>query len=133
MRECSTKSFTFYGIQMFNFVFTRIHNFRQLNPIQNLTVCMIYFNITVPFKPLKFRFFDYNHGRIFNFSYTCYIPRRLSFLALISIIKYGEEYKLRGVSLCSLLHPLDQWYSTFFVRVPPDIIYLLLCTPKVGV
>jgi hypothetical protein len=25
---------------------------------------------------------------------------------------------------------LDQWYSTFFVRVPPDIISLQLCTPK---
>jgi hypothetical protein len=28
-------------------------------------------------------------------------------------------------------NPLDQWYSTFFVRVPPDIISLQLCTPKV--
>jgi hypothetical protein len=26
---------------------------------------------------------------------------------------------------------LDQWYSTFFVRLPPDIISLQLCTPKV--
>jgi hypothetical protein len=26
---------------------------------------------------------------------------------------------------------IDQWYSNFFVRVPPDIIYLQLCTPKV--
>jgi hypothetical protein len=26
---------------------------------------------------------------------------------------------------------LDQWYSTFFVRVPADIISLQLCTPKV--
>jgi hypothetical protein len=25
----------------------------------------------------------------------------------------------------------EQWYSTFFARVPPDIIYLQLCTPKV--
>jgi hypothetical protein len=25
---------------------------------------------------------------------------------------------------------LDQWYSTVFVRVPPDIISLQLCTPK---
>jgi hypothetical protein len=24
---------------------------------------------------------------------------------------------------------IDQWYSTIFVRVPPDIIYLQLCTP----
>jgi hypothetical protein len=28
-------------------------------------------------------------------------------------------------------HALEQWYSTFFVRVPPDIISLQLCTPKV--
>jgi hypothetical protein len=27
--------------------------------------------------------------------------------------------------------PLAQWYSTFFVRVPPDIISLQHCTPKV--
>jgi hypothetical protein len=26
---------------------------------------------------------------------------------------------------------VDQWYSTFFVRVPPDIISLQHCTPKV--
>jgi hypothetical protein len=26
---------------------------------------------------------------------------------------------------------LTQWYSTFFVRLPPDIISLQLCTPKV--
>jgi hypothetical protein len=34
----------------------------------------------------------------------------------------------------NLLKPavrLNQWYSTFFVRVPPDIISLQLCTPKV--
>jgi hypothetical protein len=28
-------------------------------------------------------------------------------------------------------YQLSQWYSTFFVRVPPDIISLQLCTPKV--
>jgi hypothetical protein len=38
----------------------------------------------------------------------------------------------------AVIHPpvieiraLDQWYSTFFVRVPPDIISLQLYTPKV--
>jgi hypothetical protein len=25
----------------------------------------------------------------------------------------------------------DQWYSAFFVHVPPDVISLQLCTPKV--
>ena len=29
------------------------------------------------------------------------------------------------------LDALDQWYSTFFVRVPPDIMSFELCTPKV--
>jgi hypothetical protein len=26
---------------------------------------------------------------------------------------------------------LEQWYSNFFVRVPPDVISFQLCTPKV--
>jgi hypothetical protein len=30
-----------------------------------------------------------------------------------------------------LMYVLNQWYSTFFVRVSPDIISLQLCTPKV--
>jgi hypothetical protein len=28
-------------------------------------------------------------------------------------------------------YALRQWYSTFFVRIPPDKISLQLCTPKV--
>jgi hypothetical protein len=35
------------------------------------------------------------------------------------------------VFVLDFVHGLDQWYSTFFVRVPPDIIYLQLYTPKV--
>jgi hypothetical protein len=34
------------------------------------------------------------------------------------------------IAPCNLVE-VDQWYSTFFVRVPPDIISLQLCTPKV--
>jgi hypothetical protein len=30
-----------------------------------------------------------------------------------------------------MVNGIDQWYSTFFVRVPLDIIYLQLCNPKV--
>jgi hypothetical protein len=30
-----------------------------------------------------------------------------------------------------MLFSLKQWYSTLFVHVPPDIISLQLCTPKV--
>jgi hypothetical protein len=29
------------------------------------------------------------------------------------------------------LDGLDQWYSAFLVRVPPDVISLQLCIPKV--
>jgi hypothetical protein len=41
---------------------------------------------------------------------------------------------LRLVDVCRGLWKgrdgLDHWYSTFFVRVPPYIISLQLCTPK---
>jgi hypothetical protein len=26
--------------------------------------------------------------------------------------------------------PLEQWYSTFIVCIPPDVIFLQLCTPE---
>jgi hypothetical protein len=32
---------------------------------------------------------------------------------------------------CFCVSVLDQWYSTYFVRVPPDVISLQLCTPKI--
>jgi hypothetical protein len=38
---------------------------------------------------------------------------------------YVKQKRLRTTGL-------DQWYSTFFVRVPPDIISVQLYTPKVG-
>jgi hypothetical protein len=53
----------------------------------------------------------------------------------VRIAGIREDVKILLVS--PLLHvgmcvgPLGQWYSTFFVRVPPDIISLQLCTPKV--
>jgi hypothetical protein len=31
---------------------------------------------------------------------------------------------------CRVAGNLAQWYSTLFVRVPPDIISLQLCTPQ---
>jgi hypothetical protein len=43
-----------------------------------------------------------------------------------SKIIYASEFES-----CKAFSTLDQWYSTFFVRVPPDIISLQLCTPKV--
>jgi hypothetical protein len=42
-----------------------------------------------------------------------------------SIKSWEGHYWLRGWTV------LEQWYSTFFVRVPPDIISLQLDTPKV--
>jgi hypothetical protein len=47
----------------------------------------------------------------------------------IRIVTYDNwaVFKRIEVDLCGLV----QWYSTFFVRVPPDIISLQLCTPKV--
>jgi hypothetical protein len=38
-------------------------------------------------------------------------------------VSYQAELRI----LCGIA----QWYSTFYVRVPPDIISLQLCTPKV--
>jgi hypothetical protein len=39
-----------------------------------------------------------------------------------------EHFSSRNVTFG---YGLEQWYSTFFVRVPPDIISLQLCTPKI--
>jgi hypothetical protein len=39
-----------------------------------------------------------------------------------------EKLKLFRKSLSSLLR---QWYPTFFVRVPPEVVSLQFCTPKV--
>jgi hypothetical protein len=47
-----------------------------------------------------------------------------TFIFLINII-------ITPVCGNELIYSLQQWYSTFFVRVPPDIISLQLCTPKV--
>jgi hypothetical protein len=50
---------------------------------------------------------------------------------------FGERMLRSLMFLCRLFvdiltnDTLAQWYSTFFVRVPPDIISLQLCTPTV--
>jgi hypothetical protein len=43
----------------------------------------------------------------------------------------GFEPTIPVVGRAKKFRALDQWYSTFFVRVPPDIISLQLSTPKV--
>jgi hypothetical protein len=56
---------------------------------------------------------------------------------LDSIVELGYNIDNEVNKSCNSVTPvektriLDQWYSTFFVRVPPDIISLQLCTPKV--
>jgi hypothetical protein len=41
-------------------------------------------------------------------------------------------FKIHLILSCDIRrHVLSQWHSTFFVRVPPHIISLQLCTPKV--
>jgi hypothetical protein len=52
----------------------------------------------------------------------------------IHAIKGNKDTSLFGQHILNIGHThggIEQWYSTFFVRVPPDIISLQLCTPKV--
>jgi hypothetical protein len=49
---------------------------------------------------------------------------------LLRDLGIGGRMILRKYGVYMIDH-LAQWYSTFFVRVPPDIISLQLCTPKV--
>jgi hypothetical protein len=43
----------------------------------------------------------------------------------------GRDSKGAPLEYESRALPLDQWYSTFFDYVSPDIISLKFCTPKV--
>jgi hypothetical protein len=48
-----------------------------------------------------------------------------------SILCAGFAFAILEFERSKISHTWDQWYSTFFVRVSPDIISLQLCTPKV--
>jgi hypothetical protein len=53
---------------------------------------------------------------------------------LFYLILVIDPYSQSASTLCSLVtltYNLQQWYSTFFVRVSPDIISFQFCTPKV--
>jgi hypothetical protein len=54
----------------------------------------------------------------------------LTELCFEELLLYGL-FCYQFVSQAVAVYTLYQWYSTFFVRVPPDIISLQLCTPKV--
>jgi acyl-ACP thioesterase len=56
-----------------------------------------------------------------------------SIKSVFCLRKCDMQTRRRDLSIMRSFYVLcvRQWYSTFFVRVPPDIIYLQLCTPKV--
>jgi hypothetical protein len=54
---------------------------------------------------LPFRFSDQNFVRISHLSRACYIPTHLILIDFVTLIIFGEEYKLWSSSLCSLLQP----------------------------
>jgi hypothetical protein len=66
--------------------------------------------------------------------------RRLVF-PRTSCLEYPTMNKIKNLVIPSVIyhrqnplesiHWLVQWYSTFFIRIPPNIISLGLCTPKV--
>jgi hypothetical protein len=49
----------------------------------------------------------------------------------VEAIKQDLRCQMKGTVPAPTRYPLQQWYSTSFVGVPPDIISLQLCTPKV--
>jgi hypothetical protein len=58
---------------------------------------------------------------VYNVPICCSMKKRINNSVTLLTLKRAEDMVIR----------LSQWYSTFFVRVPPDIISLQLCTPKV--
>jgi hypothetical protein len=70
---------------------------------------------------------------IFGFLFHVYLCTRLNYHSF-----WNDDNSLQRISTNKgppqqifQSRPLDQWYSTLFVRVPPDIISLQLFTPKV--
>jgi hypothetical protein len=44
--------------------------------------------------------------------------------------KLNNVWILKRSGEVSTLYFMKQWYSTVFVRVPPDVIYFQVCTPN---
>jgi hypothetical protein len=58
-----------------------------------------------------------------------YVPEHQAFLLVVD--KFSALPTSGSMKVNIQLEALDKWYSTFFVRLPPNIIYLQLCTPEV--
>jgi hypothetical protein len=54
---------------------------------------------------LPIRFTNQNLVYIFHLSHACYVPRPLTILDVITLIIFGEPYKLWSSSLCSPFQP----------------------------
>jgi hypothetical protein len=87
----------------------------------------------------KFPFSSSSYSAWFLFFFLWYILRCFpypDYIAsngkLIAGWWFGKDFEARHRGLISSPSIcLAQWYSTIFIRVPPDIISLQLCTPKV--
>jgi hypothetical protein len=104
-------------------------------------LCTGYIDFSLPYRTLRGRGRRNSRGRILTFSThpTDYMSRSLTLPTGVPLLwnlpveVYGmvaalslEWYLPLGVEQSSL----GQWYSTFLVRVPPEIISIQLCTPK---
>jgi hypothetical protein len=125
------------------------HHIRAINPLDDRGSKVLrnvrpfrsppqdFFQISASFRCLILRTVFTNVARILE---PLYLPPIYSLSSKEQRSAENLEYE-SGPETTGLLfltyknpsrcNPIYQWYSTFFVRVPPDIISLQLCTPKV--
>jgi len=96
-----------------------------VNPVHTLTAFAfkLYLSTVLPSArspkwSLPFRFTDENVAQIYNFSHPCYMPCPSdSTWLMISLVVYGEDYKLWSPSLYKFLH-----YPVTFSLLVPNIL-----------